>query len=81
MIIKEARAGHLSPRDIVLSLSFMALCHSLIEDTLFMVALGGDLSGLLLGRFVFAVVMTAVLARVVHAMTDLQLNRFLFRRA
>ena len=50
LIIKEARKGHLAPRDIVLSLSFMALCHSLIEDTLFMMALGGDIGGLLVDR-------------------------------
>lgn len=81
LIIKEARAGHLAPRDIVLSLCFMALSHSLIEDTLFMLALGGDLSGLLVGRFVFAVVVTAALARVVHAMNDAQFHRLLFRRA
>lgn len=81
LIIKEARAGHLSPRDIVLSLSFMGLCHSLIEDTLFMVALGGDISGLLVGRFVFAVAVTAILARIVHAMGDAPFQRFLYRRA
>ena len=81
LIIKEARAGHIAPRDIVLSLSFMALCHSLIEDTLFMLALGGDISGLLVGRFLFAVAVTAVLGRAVHAMGDAPFNRFLFRRA
>lgn len=80
LIIKEARAGHLAPRDIVLSLSFMALCHSLIEDTLFMLALGGDIGGLLIGRFMFAVLVTAVLARFVHAMGDAHFNRLLFRR-
>jgi len=79
LIIKEARKGHLAPRDIVLSLSFMALCHSLIEDTLFMMALGGDIGGLLVGRFIFAVAVTALLARAVHAMGDAPFNRFLFR--
>ena len=78
LIIKEARAGHLPARDIVLSLSFMALCHSLIEDTLFMIALGGDVSGLLVGRFIFAVVVTSILARFVHAMDDARLHRLLF---
>lgn len=81
LIIKEARAGHLSPRDIVLSLSFMALCHSLIEDTLFMIALGGDVSGLLVGRILFAVAIMIVLGRLVHAMGDVPFNRYLFRKA
>lgn len=81
LIIKEARAGHLAPRDIVLSLSFMALCHSLIEDTLFMLALGGDVGGLLIGRFIFAVLITALLARLINAIGDAHFHRLLFRRA
>ena len=81
LIIKEARAGNLSPRDIVLSLSFMALCHSLIEDPLFMMALGGDYTGVLIGRFVFAVVVMLVLSRVIIALPDKHFKRLLYRPA
>lgn len=81
LIIKEARAGNLSPRDIVLSLSFMALCHSLIEDPLFMMALGGDVTGVLIGRFIFAVVVMVVLSRVILALPDAHFRRLLYRPA
>ncbi|HEY9079067.1 nucleoside recognition domain-containing protein [Magnetovibrio sp.] len=81
LIIKEARAGNLSPRDIVLSLSFMALCHSLIEDPLFMMALGGDVTGVLIGRFVFAVVVMVALSRMILALPDAPFRRLLYRGA
>lgn len=81
LIIKEARAGHLSPRDIVLSLCFMALCHSLIEDTLFMIALGGDVTGVLIGRFLFAVAVMMALSRLILALPDPHFRRWLYRPA
>lgn len=81
LIIKEARAGNLAPRDIVLSLSFMALCHSLIEDPLFMMALGGDVTGVLIGRFIFAVVVMVVLSRLILALPDAPFRRLLYRGA
>jgi len=81
LIIKEARAGNLSPRDIVLSLSFMALCHSLIEDPLFMMALGGDVTGVLIGRFIFAVAVMVVLSRLILALPDVPFQRLLYRGA
>ena len=81
LIIKEARAGNLAPRDIVLSLSFMALCHSLIEDPLFMMALGGDVTGVLIGRFVFAVVVMIVLSRLILALPEAPFRRLLYRGA
>lgn len=62
LIIKEARAGHVAKKDIVLSLCFMSLCHSLIEDTLFVMALGADASGVLIGRFIFSVIVVALIA-------------------
>ncbi|MBL4615120.1 MAG: nucleoside recognition protein [Magnetovibrio sp.] len=81
LIIKEARAGNMSPRDIVLSLCFMALCHSLIEDPLFMMALGGDVTGVLIGRFIFAVVVMIGLSRLILALPERIFNRLLYRPA
>nr|WP_228574764.1 nucleoside recognition domain-containing protein [Halomonas sp.] len=63
LLLREARSGSLTPRDIVLTLCFLGLCHSLIEDTLLIMLMGADLSGLLWARFVFALVIIAVLAR------------------
>jgi spore maturation protein SpmB len=79
LIIREARAGTLPPRDVFLAVCFMAICHSMIEDTLFIMALGGHWSGILVGRLVFSLIVMAVLARIVHALPDRVFERWLYR--
>ncbi|OIN04496.1 hypothetical protein [Oceanisphaera psychrotolerans] len=63
LLIREANSGRLSRRDIFLTLSFLGLCHSIIEDTLLILLLGADLSGILWARLIFSIVVIAILAR------------------
>ena len=63
LLIREARNGLLSRRDVFLTMGFLGLCHSIIEDTLLIMLLGADLSGILWARLVFALVVIGVLAR------------------
>lgn len=63
LLIAEAKKGDISGRDVFGSLTLLALCHSLIEDTLLLLLLGGDLSGLLYARVLFAAVLVAVITR------------------
>ncbi|MFD2189325.1 nucleoside recognition domain-containing protein [Pistricoccus aurantiacus] len=63
LLLREAQSGRLGPRDILLTLSFLGLCHSLIEDTLLVMLLGADLSGILWARLFFALVVIALIAR------------------
>lgn len=53
LLIQEARTGKLKPRDALLAISFLGLCHSLIEDTLLIMLLGADLSAILWAAPVF----------------------------
>ena len=78
LIIQEARSGNLPEKDIFLSLAFMCLCHSLIEDTLFVMAFGGHYSGLLIGRFIFSLIVMMGLARLIHRLPALTFRRYLF---
>jgi len=64
LLIREARSGALSRRDVFLTMGFLGLCHSIIEDTLLIVLLGADLSGILWARLFFALAAIAVLARI-----------------
>ncbi len=54
LIIHEARTGNIPKKDVFYSLTFMGLCHALIEDTLLMFMVGGHLSGLLFARIAFS---------------------------
>lgn len=47
LLIQEAKAGHMTQKDILLSMCFLGLCHSLIEDTFLILMLGADLSAIL----------------------------------
>ena len=63
LLIKEAQSGRLSRRDIFFTIGFLSLCHSVIEDTMLVMLLGADLSGVLWARLVFALLVIGVLAR------------------
>ena len=70
LLIREARSGALSRRDVFLAMSFLGLCHSVIEDTLLILLMGADLSAILWARLLFAVVVTALLARLLPVQPD-----------
>ncbi len=78
LIIKEARSGKLDRKDIFFSLSLMCLTHSLIEDTILMAAIGGALSGILLGRILFTVIIMLLLTRLVNILPEKQFFKMLF---
>lgn len=63
LLIREARTGKMSRRDIFLTMTFVGLCHSIIEDTLLILLIGADLGAILWTRLVFAIAVTALIAR------------------
>ncbi len=79
MIIREARSGSLSRQDILFSLSFMGLMHSMIEDTLLMIFLGGHVSGVLIFRFLFAMAVIFVMVKLMKSVSETTFNRYFFR--
>jgi hypothetical protein len=79
LIIQEAQSGALSKKDIFFSLSFMGLMHSMIEDTLLMLLLGGHISGVLFFRFLFAILVIFLMVRVMRRVSDKTFSRHFFR--
>ena len=63
LLISEARRGHITGKDIFLSMAFLGLCHSLIEDTLLMLLLGADLGTIVFARMAFSLLAILALSR------------------
>jgi len=80
LLIREAQSDALSPRQIFLSCVFMGFAHSVIEDTLIVMALGADISGVLAGRLAFAVLATALIAALLGRLADERFYAHAFRQ-
>jgi hypothetical protein len=63
LLIKEAESGALSSKDIFIAMALLALCHSLIEDTLLIMLLGAHISGIFWGRLAFAIAFVSIMSR------------------
>ena len=61
LLIKDTQEGSLSKRDALCSISLLGISHSLIEDTLLLMLVGGSLWGLLAFRVAFTVVVGAAI--------------------
>jgi len=79
LIIKESRAGTIPPRDIFFAMVLMGLFHSIVEDTLLMLLLGGSLWGVLVGRFIFALLVVWLLVRLLSLLSEERFQRYFFK--
>ncbi|NYT79890.1 hypothetical protein H0A70_00015 [Alcaligenaceae bacterium] len=66
LIIEEAEKQNFPARTRFLALSWLSLSHSLIEDTLLLLALGADIWIVLVGRVVLTLIIVATLARLTN---------------
>jgi spore maturation protein SpmB len=78
LLIQEARSGKLPGKDVFMTMAFLGLSHSLIEDTLLILLLGADLSAVLWARLGFSLLVIAILARVL-AILPKQKKHWLYR--
>ncbi|MDD1793182.1 hypothetical protein LRP50_08600 [Enterovibrio sp. ZSDZ42] len=79
LLINEAKKGHIPPRDIFTSITLLGLLHSLIEDTLLMLVIGADFNTIFWGRLVFALVLVAVISRMVRLIDGKRCERLFYR--
>ena len=76
IIIKEANDGKASKRDVFYALVLMGLCHSMIEDTMMMFAIGGDISGILFARIIFALIISYIIVKITKHWSDSKFQRW-----
>jgi hypothetical protein len=78
LLIKEARSGKVEGKDIFLTMAFLGLCHSLIEDTLLILLLGADITTVLWVRLAFSLLFIVMLARIVNCVS-IKKQRWFYR--
>lgn len=81
LMIKEVEKGHVTPKEVLFSVSLLGLCHSLIEDTLLMMLISADISGILIGRLLFSIVIIYLLVIWVNILSTVTINRFFLNSA
>ncbi len=79
LIIQEAQSGRLSRQDLFSSITLMGLCHSLIEDSLLMMVLGGHISGVFWARLLFSLVTVYLLVRLIRVLPKPFFDRYIVR--
>ena len=76
LMIKEVEKGHVTPKEVLFSVSFLSLCHSLIEDTLLMMLISADVSGILFARLLFSFIVIFLLVIIVNRLSATTINRY-----
>ena len=76
LLINEANKGELSKMDVLGSISLLAVGHSLIEDTLLLMLIGADLSGILYARILFSIILIAIIVHSVKRLNQISFERF-----
>ncbi len=64
MIVKEANSGEICRKDVFGALTLLGMFHSVVDDTLLMMAVGADISGIFWGRLLFVLLLVALIMRV-----------------
>ncbi len=66
LIVESVKAGGLTPKQVTLVATFLALCHGLFEDTAIFIVLGANIFWIVVPRIVLAVLVTWILNRVLR---------------
>jgi spore maturation protein SpmB len=76
LIINESKAKNINKRDVFYCLALMGLCHSLIEDTILMLALGSHYSGVLVARIIFSFLIIWAIVKYTKRLSDAAFSKY-----
>ena len=78
LIIKDVKENKLKRRDVFYALVLMALCHSIIEDSLLLMAIGASWTGVFVFRIVFALVITYIIVKITSKWSEERMARWFY---
>jgi hypothetical protein len=76
LIVKEAASNNISNKDVFLSLSFMGLSHSLIEDTILTLSIGASICGIFFGRILFTIGIMICITRCIGFLSSTTFQKY-----
>jgi len=76
LIINESKQKDINKRDIFYSLALMGLCHSVIEDSILMMALGGHYSGIIVIRFILSILIIWAIVKLTKRISDKSFEKY-----
>lgn len=66
LLIRDVDSGRLDSEDMLVVMSFLAICHGLIDDTIVVMLFGAHLSGIIFARIAFALLVVGILSRLLR---------------
>ncbi len=76
LIINGVNQGGLKKRDVFYALFLMSLCHSMIEDSLLMMSIGGHYTGVFIFRICFALIITYIFVRLTKNLSEEKMKQY-----
>ncbi len=80
LIIHNAQHGEISKRDVFYSLSLMGLCHSIIEDSLLMISIGGHYTGVFIFRIIFALLISFLIVKFTKNKSESWMQKYFYAK-
>ena len=80
LLIAESQAKVLKPKEVFYSITLMGLFHSIFEDTLLMLSMGGHWSGVILYRTLFAFVCTFLIFKLTKNIDEAKFLKYIMSK-
>ena len=78
LIINEVQQTKLEKRNVLYALMLMSLSHSVIEDSLLMIAIGARVSGVLIFRFIFTLIVMYFFVKISKNWSEKKMARWFY---
>jgi spore maturation protein SpmB len=81
LLIEECKQQNFKPKEVFYSMTLMGLFHSIIEDTILMLSMGGNWSGVILFRAVFAFIITYIIVKLTRNIDEKYFLKYVMTKA
>jgi hypothetical protein len=80
LIINGVNQDGLKKRDVLYALVLMAICHSVIEDSLLLMSIGAHYTGVFVFRICFALILTYAFVKITAKWSEEKMSRWFYAK-